>query len=186
MPPMTTAASGTMRGVGGEPLRAAGTVGRGLPASSGNAAEFGNGTGGGVSSTMPGSVPKTVRRTRVGNRIEAMRKERRGMSGASHLCMLLTEIGNEYTMERHIAEVAQRTTPAEMVDWVKSRDDHLEDELRGRWKYARIYLLDNEDASSFDDKRHVITVYAIRNRRAEDRYETVLERFIDLCSARSP
>ena len=108
------------------------------------------------------------------------------MSCASHLCMLLTEIGNEYTMERHIAEVAQRTTPAEMVDWVKSRDDHLEDELRGRWKYARIYLLDNEDASSFDDKRHVITVYAIRSRRGGDRYETVEGRFINLCSARSP
>ena len=108
------------------------------------------------------------------------------MSGASHRCMLLTEIGNEYTREYHIAEVARRTTPAEMVDWVKSRDDHLEDELRGRWKYARIYLLDNEDASSFDDKRHVITVYATRNRRGGDRYETVLERFINLCSARSP
>jgi hypothetical protein len=100
--------------------------------------------------------------------------------------MLLTEIGNEYTMERHIAEIAQRTTPAEMVDWVKSRDDHLEDELRGRWKYARIYLLDNEDASSFDDKRHVITVYAIRNRRGGDRYETVIERPTILRLARSP
>jgi hypothetical protein len=100
--------------------------------------------------------------------------------------MLLAEIGNEYTMEEHITEVDHGTTLTEMIDWVKSRDDHLEDELRGRWRHARIYLLGNADALSFDDRQHVLTVYAIHRRRGGDRYETVIERSSSLRFAKSP
>jgi hypothetical protein len=100
--------------------------------------------------------------------------------------MLLAEIGNEYTMEGHITEVDQRTLLTEMIEWVKSRDGHLADALRGRWRYARIYLLGNDDALSFDDRQHVLTIYAVRDRRGGERYETVVERFISLRAARSP
>jgi hypothetical protein len=108
------------------------------------------------------------------------------MSENSHRCILLAEIGNEYTMEGHIIEVDQGTTLTEMIDWVKSRNVHLEDELRGRWRHARIYLLGNDDALSFDDRQHVLTVYAIHRRRGGDRYEIVIERSTSLRSARSP
>src|SRR3954453_16300659 len=132
MPPMTTAASGTMRAASG--ANRFGRRARWAEASRhppGTRPSLGTAREVAYPRRCPGRCRRQSDGTRVGNRIEAMRKERREMSGASHLCMLLTEIGNEDTMERHIAEVAQRTTPAEMVDWVKSRDDHLEDELRG-------------------------------------------------------
>ena len=108
------------------------------------------------------------------------------MSKNSRRCMLLAEIGNEYTMECHIAEIDQDTTLTEMIDWTKSRDHHLEDALRGKWEYARIYLLGSKDTLSLNVKQHVITVYAIRNRRGGDHYETTIQRFITLRSARSP
>jgi hypothetical protein len=107
------------------------------------------------------------------------------MSDSSRRCLLLAEIGNEYTMEEHITEADQGTTLTEMIDWVKSRNDHLEDELRGRWRHARIYLLGNDDALSFADRQHVLTIYAVRNRRDGDRYETILERFISLRAAKN-
>jgi hypothetical protein len=108
------------------------------------------------------------------------------MSKDSRRCMILTEIGNEYTIERHIVEIDQDTTLTEMAEWVKSRDDHLEDGLRGKWEYARIYLLDNDDALSSAARQHVITVYAIRGRRGGVRYETNIERFGNFRSARNP
>ena len=108
------------------------------------------------------------------------------MSENGRRCMLLAEIGNAYTTEHHIVEVDQRTTLTEMVDWIKSRDDHLEDELRGRWRYARIYLLGNDDTLSFADRQHVLTVYAVRSRRGGDHYETVIERSASLHLARRP
>lgn len=108
------------------------------------------------------------------------------MSDSSRRCMLLAEIGNEYMREEHIAEIEQRTTLTEMIEWVKSRDDHLEEKLRGRWRFARIYLLGNEDVLSINDRQHVLTIYAIRNSRDGDRYETIFERFISLRAARNP
>ena len=108
------------------------------------------------------------------------------MSKNSRRCMLLAEIGNEYTMECHITEIDHGTTLAKIIEWIKSRNDHLEDDLRGRWRYARIYLLGNDDALSIDDRQHVLTIYAVRDRRGGERYETVVERLISLRAARSP
>jgi hypothetical protein len=79
--------------------------------------------------------------------------------------MVLAEIGNDGRMECHLTEVDQSTTLTEMIEWVKSRDDHLDDALRGRWTYARIYTLGSDDASSVDDRQHVFTVHAKHNRR---------------------
>ena len=108
------------------------------------------------------------------------------MSDSSRRCMLLAEIGNEYMREEHITEIEQRTTITEMIEWVKSRDDHLEEKLCGRWRFARIYLLGNEDALSANDRQHVLTIYAVRNKRDGDRYETIFERSISLRAARNP
>ena len=108
------------------------------------------------------------------------------MSDSSRRCMLLAEIGNECMREEHITEIEQRTTVTEMIEWVKSRDDHLEENLRGRWRFARIYLLGNEDVPSTDDRQHVLTIYAVRDKRDGDRYETILQRFISLRAARNP
>src|SRR4051794_21399292 len=108
------------------------------------------------------------------------------MSDADHRCMLIAKIGNEYTTEDHIIEIDQRTRLTEIVEWVKSRDDHLEDDLRGRWKHARVYLLDNDDKLSFTERDHVLTIYAVRSRRGGDRYETIVERFVNLPGIRRP
>jgi hypothetical protein len=108
------------------------------------------------------------------------------MSDSSRRCMLLAEIGNECMREEHITEIEQRTTLTEMIEWVKSRDDHLEEKLRGRWGFARIYLFGNEDTLSANDRQHVLTIYAVRNRRDGDRYETIFERYISLRAARNP
>ena len=108
------------------------------------------------------------------------------MSDADHRYMLLAKIGNEYTTEDHITEVDQRTTLTEIIEWVKSRDNHLDDDLRGRWRHARIYLLDNIDTLSATDRQHVLTIYAVRGRRGGDRYETIVERFINLPAVRRP
>src|ERR671929_1312036 len=108
------------------------------------------------------------------------------MSGANRRCILLAEIGNEYTTECHITEIDHGTTLAKIIEWIKSRNDHLEDDLRGRWRYARIYLLGNDEALSFDDRQHVLTIYAVRDRRGGERYETIVERFINLPAVRRP
>ena len=108
------------------------------------------------------------------------------MSSASHRYMLLAKIGNEYTTEDHILEVDQRTTLTEIIEWAKSRDEHLGDDLRGRWRHARIYLLDDGDTLSFTDRQHVVTIYAVRGRRGGDHYEATVERFINLPGARRP
>src|SRR3954447_2847209 len=98
------------------------------------------------------------------------------MNHANHRYMLVVEIGSEYTSEEHITEVGQRTSLSEIVEWVKSRDDHLGEDLRGRWRHARVYFLDNDDRVSFTEREHVLTIYAIRGRRDGDHYETILER----------
>ena len=108
------------------------------------------------------------------------------MNDANHRYMLLAKIGNEYTMEEHIKEIDQRTTLTEIAEWVKSRDDHLEDELRGRWRHAQVYLINNDDALSVADRQHVLTIYAVRSRRGGDHYETIIERFVDLPGVRRP
>ena len=108
------------------------------------------------------------------------------MGDADHRYMLLAKIGNESMTEDHIIEIDQRTTLAGIIEWVKSRDNHLEDDLRGRWRYARIYLLHNDDTLSFTDREHVLTIYAIRSRRGDDHYETIVERFINLPAVRRP
>jgi len=79
--------------------------------------------------------------------------------------MLLAEIGDERRMECHLAEVDRDTTLTGIIDWLKSRDAHLEEELRGRWTFARIYILGGDDPRSFSNREHVITVYAKENRR---------------------
>ena len=101
-------------------------------------------------------------------------------------CMLLAELGNAHRTEEHIIEIDQRTTLTEIIDWVKSRNDHLEDDLRGRWTHARIYLLDNDDMLSVADRQHVLTIHAVRDRRDGDHYETTVERFINLPAVRRP
>jgi len=79
--------------------------------------------------------------------------------------MVLAEIGNDYRMECHLTEVDESTTITEIIEWVKSRDDHLDDALRGRWTYARIYTLGSDDAPSVDGRQHVLTVYAKHNNK---------------------
>jgi len=74
----------------------------------------------------------------------------------------------------------------DIVEWVKNRNDHLEDELRNEWSQARIYLLDAGDTLSVTDRQHVLTIYVVRTRRGGDHYETIVERFINLSGARKP
>ena len=74
--------------------------------------------------------------------------------------MILAEIGNDYRTECHITEVGTGTSFDELIEWVKGRDDHLDDDLRGRWTYAEIYIVPFN--ASIDEKRHAMT---IRNRR---------------------
>jgi hypothetical protein len=104
----------------------------------------------------------------------------------NHRSMLVAKIDNEYTMEEHIKEIDQRTTLSEIVEWVKSRDDHLGDDLSGRWRHARVYLLDNDDTLSFTEREHVLTIYAVRGRRGGAHYEIIVERFINLPGVKRP
>src|SRR5689334_18319505 len=108
------------------------------------------------------------------------------MSHTDHRYMLVAKIGNEYTSEEHITELDQRTTLTEIVEWVKSRDDHLGDDLRGRWGRARVFLLDNDDTLSFTEREHVLTIYAVRGRRGGDHYETIVERFLNIPGVSRP
>jgi hypothetical protein len=87
------------------------------------------------------------------------------MNIASRRCMVLAEIGNDDRMECHLTEVDQSTTITEIIEWVKSRDDHLDSALRERWTYARIYTLGSDDAPLVDGRQHVLTVYAKHNTR---------------------
>jgi hypothetical protein len=82
------------------------------------------------------------------------------MSEDSRRCMVLAEIGNGYRMEWHITEVGAGTTFDELIEWVKGRDDHLDDDLRGKWTRAEIYVVPVN--ATIDEKRHAIS---IRNRR---------------------
>jgi hypothetical protein len=77
---------------------------------------------------------------------------------------VLAEIGNGHTMECHITEVEQSTPLNEILEWLKSREDHLEDGLRGQWAYARIFVADSDHSQSLDNRRHMITVHAKRNK----------------------
>src|SRR5918911_3094320 len=108
------------------------------------------------------------------------------MNDSNHRYMLLAKIGNEYATEDHIKEIDHRTTTTDIVEWVKSRNDHLEDDLRDRWRHARIYLLDSDAPLSVNDRQHVLTIYVVRTRRGGDHYETTVERFIDLPGVRKP
>jgi len=108
------------------------------------------------------------------------------MNDASHRYMLLAKIGNEYATEDHITEIDHRTAMTDIVEWVKSRNAHLDDELRNEWRQARIYLLDAGDTLSVTDRQHVLTIYVVRTRRGGDHYETIVERFINLSGARKP
>ena len=86
------------------------------------------------------------------------------MSKISHRFIVLAEIGNENKMECHVTEVSQSTSLSEVLEWVKSRDNHLEDDLRGKWTYARIYSLGVDPSKSIDDRQHIITINARRKR----------------------
>ena len=46
--------------------------------------------------------------------------------------MLVAKIVNEYTMEDRNIAIDHHTTLAEVVEWVKSKGDHLDEELYGR------------------------------------------------------
>jgi hypothetical protein len=73
--------------------------------------------------------------------------------------MVLAEIGNGYTTECHLAEIELSATFTEVVDWIKARDSHLADDLRGKWTYAEVYII--PPGESIDQKRHAMT---LRNR----------------------
>ena len=74
-------------------------------------------------------------------------------------CMLLVEISNGCRMECHLVEIELSATFNEVVDWIKTRDNHLADDLRGTWTRAEVYII--PEGESIDQKRHAMT---LRNR----------------------
>ncbi len=108
------------------------------------------------------------------------------MNDNNHRYMLLAKIGNQYAIEDHITEIDRHTTTINIVEWVKSRNEHLDNGLRNQWRHARIYLLDDGDTLSVTDRQHVLTIYAVRTGQGGDRYETIVERFINLPGVRRP
>src|SRR5919199_2713416 len=108
------------------------------------------------------------------------------MNDSNHRHMLLAKIGNEYAAEDHITEIDHRTTKTDIVEWVKSRNEHIESNLRDQWRHARIYLLDANDTLSVTDRHHILTVYVVRTRRGGARYEAIAERFVSLPGVRKP
>ena len=82
------------------------------------------------------------------------------MDKGSQRCIVLAEIGNDYKVECHIAEIDVRTPLEELIAWARQRDCHLDDALRGKWTYAKIYMLPSSPPRSFDEKLHIVTVHA--------------------------
>ena len=84
------------------------------------------------------------------------------MSNDDRRCLVLAEISNSYRMECHLTEIEIGLTFQNVIDWVKTRDNHLGDDLRGAWTYADVYIV--SAGKSIDQKRYALT---IRNRRGE-------------------
>jgi hypothetical protein len=84
------------------------------------------------------------------------------MSNDDRRCLVLAEISNSYRMECHMTEIEIDLTFRNVIDWVKTRDNHLGDDLRGTWTYADVYIV--SAGRSIDQKRYALT---IRNRRGE-------------------
>jgi hypothetical protein len=84
------------------------------------------------------------------------------MSNDGRPCLVLAEITNSHRMECHITEMEVDLTFKNVIDWVKSRDSHLGDDLRGTWTYADVYIV--PAGEGVDRKRYALT---IRNRYGE-------------------
>ena len=54
------------------------------------------------------------------------------VNDANQQYMLMAKIGNEYTMKDRNIAIDHHTTLTEAVEWVKSKGDHLDEELYGR------------------------------------------------------
>src|SRR3954447_7451273 len=102
---------------------------------------------------------KLIRRSRT-RRSERSRET--AMSNDDRRCLVLAEISNGTRMECHLTEVEIDLTFRNVIDWVKTRNSHLCDDLRGTWTYADVYIV--AAGKSFDQKRYALT---IRNRRGE-------------------
>jgi hypothetical protein len=102
---------------------------------------------------------KLIRRSRT-RRSERSRET--AMSNDDRRCLVLAEISNSHRMECHMTEIEIDLTFRNVIDWVKTRDNHLGDDLRGTWTYADVYIV--AAGKSFDQKRYALT---IRNRRGE-------------------
>jgi hypothetical protein len=84
------------------------------------------------------------------------------MNNDGHRCLVLVEISNGYRTECHMTEMEVDTTFRKIIDWVKTRDNHLGDSMRGTWTYADAYIV--SDGKSIDQKRYALT---IRNRHGK-------------------
>jgi hypothetical protein len=102
---------------------------------------------------------KLIRRSRT-RRSERSRET--AMSNDDRRCLVLAEISNGTRMECHLTEIEIDLTFRNVIGWVKTRDNHLGDDLRGTWTYADVYIV--AAGKSFDQKRYALT---IRNRRGE-------------------
>jgi hypothetical protein len=84
------------------------------------------------------------------------------MSNDGHRHLVLAEITNRHRMECHITEMEIDLTYNNVIDWVRSRGNHLGDDMRGTWTYADVYII--PAGESIDRKRYAMT---IRNRHGE-------------------
>jgi len=84
------------------------------------------------------------------------------MNNDGRRCLVLVDISNGYRMERHITEIEVGAIFNEVVHWVRTRDSYLDDDLRGKWTYADVYIVPAD--GSIDQKRYAMT---IRNRRGK-------------------
>src|SRR3954447_3646751 len=81
---------------------------------------------------------KLIRRSRT-RRSERSRET--AMSNDDRRCLVLAEISNGTRMECHLTEIEIDLTFRNVIGWVKTRDNHLGDDLRGTWTYADVYIV---------------------------------------------
>jgi hypothetical protein len=118
-----------------------------------------------------GKGPRCGRKGRSSARLKASWRGQgngwgKAMSDASHRYVVIAEFVAGDRVEQHITEMHVRTLYPEVVKWARGRIDHLDDDLRGRWKYAQITVYDDDFSEPLDERPCLMTLTCFANGKA--------------------
>ena len=91
-------------------------------------------------------------------KVELQRRTRNGAGEWTYSgrVLILAEIGNEEASEVHQTEVDAAVTFDAVKGWVRERENHLADGLRGNWTYAKLFIVPG--GAELGEMRHAATV----------------------------